>query len=71
MNVTKNSVILQTDLPGIERHAQGKVRDVYSVDENRLLIVASDRLSGTMPIAPCETVDKKLAYGSLNLNATV
>ena len=45
MNFTKNPVILQTDLPGIERHAQGKVRDVYSVDENRLLIVASDRIS--------------------------
>ena len=45
MNFTKNPVILQTDLPGIERHAQGKVRDVYSVDENRLLIVATDRIS--------------------------
>ena len=45
VNFTKNPVILQTDLPGIERHAQGKVRDVYSVDENRLLIVASDRIS--------------------------
>ena len=45
VNFTKNPVILQTDLPGIERHAQGKVRDVYSVDENRLLIVATDRIS--------------------------
>jgi phosphoribosylaminoimidazole-succinocarboxamide synthase len=45
VNFIKNPVILQTDLPGIERHAQGKVRDVYSVDEERLLIVASDRLS--------------------------
>ena len=45
MNFTKNPVILETDLPGIERHAQGKVRDVYSVDENRLLIVATDRIS--------------------------
>ncbi len=45
MNFTKNPVILQTDLSGIERHAQGKVRDVYSVDETRLLIVASDRIS--------------------------
>ena len=45
VNFTKNPVILQTDLPGIERHAQGKVRDVYSVDENRLLIIATDRIS--------------------------
>ena len=45
VNFTKNSVILQTELSGIERHAQGKVRDVYSVDEDRLLIVATDRIS--------------------------
>jgi phosphoribosylaminoimidazole-succinocarboxamide synthase len=41
---TENPVILQTDLPGVERHAQGKVRDVYRVDD-RLLIVATDRIS--------------------------
>jgi len=40
-----NTVLLQTDLSGIKRQAQGKVRDVYSVDEDRLLIVASDRIS--------------------------
>ena len=45
MNFTKNPVILQTELSGIERHAQGKVRDVYSVDKDRLLIVATDRIS--------------------------
>ena len=44
MNFT-NTVLLQTDLSGIKRQAQGKVRDVYSVDEDRLLIVASDRIS--------------------------
>ncbi|MEO8594687.1 MAG: phosphoribosylaminoimidazolesuccinocarboxamide synthase [Candidatus Solibacter sp.] len=45
MNFTKNPVILQTELPGIERHGRGKVRDVYSVDSDRLLIVATDRIS--------------------------
>jgi phosphoribosylaminoimidazole-succinocarboxamide synthase len=45
VNFIKNPVILQTDLSGIERHAQGKVRDVYRVDEDRLLIVATDRIS--------------------------
>jgi phosphoribosylaminoimidazole-succinocarboxamide synthase len=40
----KNPVLLETDLPGVARHARGKVRDVYSVD-NRLLIVATDRIS--------------------------
>ncbi len=44
MALIKNPVLLETDLPGVARHARGKVRDVYSVD-NRLLIVATDRIS--------------------------
>ena len=44
MNSTKNSVILETDLAGVERHGRGKVRDVYRVD-GKLLIVATDRIS--------------------------
>ncbi len=44
MNSTKNPVILETDLPGVERHGRGKVRDVYRID-SKLLIVATDRIS--------------------------
>jgi len=44
VNSTKNSVILETDLAGVERHGRGKVRDVYRVD-GKLLIVATDRIS--------------------------
>jgi phosphoribosylaminoimidazole-succinocarboxamide synthase len=44
VNSTSNPVILETDLPGVERHGRGKVRDVYRVDD-RLLIVATDRIS--------------------------
>jgi phosphoribosylaminoimidazole-succinocarboxamide synthase len=40
----QNPVITDTHLEGVARHARGKVRDVYSVD-NRLLIVATDRIS--------------------------
>jgi phosphoribosylaminoimidazole-succinocarboxamide synthase len=36
--------ILQTNLPGVELHGRGKVRDVYRV-EDKLLIVATDRIS--------------------------
>jgi phosphoribosylaminoimidazole-succinocarboxamide synthase len=39
-----NTVLLDTNLPGFERVARGKVRDIYSVGEN-LLIVATDRIS--------------------------
>jgi phosphoribosylaminoimidazole-succinocarboxamide synthase len=44
VDLTKNPVILESDLPGIAHHARGKVRDVYTVDK-RLLIVATDRIS--------------------------
>ena len=67
MNVTKNPVILQTDLTGIERHAQGKVRDVYSVDEARLLIVATDRLSAFDYILPTGIPDKGRVLTQLSI----
>jgi phosphoribosylaminoimidazole-succinocarboxamide synthase len=42
-----SSPILETSLDGLQRHSQGKVRDIYSFPEepNRLLIVATDRIS--------------------------
>ena len=60
MNSTENPVILQTELPGIERHAQGKVRDVYRVD-NRLLIAATDRISAFDYILATGIPDKVFA----------
>jgi phosphoribosylaminoimidazole-succinocarboxamide synthase len=45
VNLTDNPVLLQSEISGIKRHGQGKVRDVYSVDDDRLLIVATDRIS--------------------------
>jgi phosphoribosylaminoimidazole-succinocarboxamide synthase len=38
-------VILQTDFPDLHLHASGKVRDVYEIDDERLLFVATDRIS--------------------------
>ncbi|MBL4850061.1 MAG: phosphoribosylaminoimidazolesuccinocarboxamide synthase [Planctomycetes bacterium] len=43
MNVA--APVLTTQLEGLERIHQGKVRDVYRVDEGRLLFVATDRIS--------------------------
>ncbi len=45
MNQLTQNVILQTDFPDLELHASGKVRDVYRVDNDRLLFVATDRIS--------------------------
>jgi phosphoribosylaminoimidazole-succinocarboxamide synthase len=38
-------VLLQTDFPDLPLHASGKVRDVYTLDEQQLLFVATDRIS--------------------------
>src|SRR6266496_2867902 len=40
-----DSVLVQTDFPDLHLHASGKVRDVYSVGEQQLLFVATDRIS--------------------------
>ena len=38
-------VLLRTDYPELELHASGKVRDVYNLDGDHLLFVATDRIS--------------------------
>ncbi|HUJ95244.1 MAG TPA: phosphoribosylaminoimidazolesuccinocarboxamide synthase [Terriglobales bacterium] len=40
-----DTVLLQTDFPDLELYASGKVRDVYRLDNDRLLFVATDRIS--------------------------
>ena len=42
---TLDPVLLQTDFPDVTLHASGKVRDVYQLDEQSLLFVATDRIS--------------------------
>ncbi len=46
------TIITETHLPGIELVARGKVRDIYSVGDDRLLIVATDRISAFDVILP-------------------
>jgi phosphoribosylaminoimidazole-succinocarboxamide synthase len=38
-------VLLRTEYPDLQLHASGKVRDVYKIDQDRLLFVATDRIS--------------------------
>jgi phosphoribosylaminoimidazole-succinocarboxamide synthase len=40
-----DNVLLQTDFPDLQLHASGKVRDVYQLGNDRLLFVATDRIS--------------------------
>jgi phosphoribosylaminoimidazole-succinocarboxamide synthase len=40
-----DTVLVSTNFPDLQLHASGKVRDVYSVDDDHLLFVATDRIS--------------------------
>ena len=42
----------QSNLPGLDLIHRGKVRDVYALDEQRLLMVATDRLSAFDVVMP-------------------
>jgi phosphoribosylaminoimidazole-succinocarboxamide synthase len=66
VDLTQDSVILQTDFPGIEQHARGKVRDVYRVD-GKLLIVATDRISAFDYILPTGIPDKGKVLTQLSI----
>ena len=57
MEATQEHIILETSLSGIERFSQGKVRDVYRLG-NQLLIVATDRLSAFDVVLPTGIPDK-------------
>ncbi|MFC4726737.1 phosphoribosylaminoimidazolesuccinocarboxamide synthase [Coralloluteibacterium thermophilus] len=46
------SVLHTSDLPGLELLHRGKVRDVYALDRDRLLMVATDRISAFDVVLP-------------------
>ncbi len=46
------TTLLQSDLPGLNLLHRGKVRDVYALPGNELLIVATDRLSAFDVVLP-------------------
>jgi phosphoribosylaminoimidazole-succinocarboxamide synthase len=66
VNPTSRPVITETNIPGAERHARGKVRDVYSVGD-RLLIVATDRISAFDYILPTGIPDKGRVLTQLSI----
>jgi phosphoribosylaminoimidazole-succinocarboxamide synthase len=44
-STVNNDVLLQTDFPQLQLFASGKVRDLYKIGSDRLLFVATDRIS--------------------------
>ncbi len=45
ISTSTNDVLLNTDLPGLDLYASGKVRDIYRIDNDHLLFIATDRIS--------------------------
>src|SRR5215213_554686 len=50
--MTGTRPVLETSLSGLQLLRRGKVRDVYGVTDNELLIVATDRISAFDCILP-------------------
>lgn len=51
-SVAVPTTLSQSNLPGLELIHRGKVRDVYALDDKRLLMVATDRLSAFDVVMP-------------------
>ena len=60
-------VLTTTNLPGITLRARGKVRDVYSIGEDRLLIIATDRISAFDYILATGIPDKGRVLTAMSL----
>ncbi len=52
------STVFTSDLHSVQRFRQGKVRDIYAVDDEHLLIVATDRLSAFDIVLPTPIPEK-------------
>jgi phosphoribosylaminoimidazole-succinocarboxamide synthase len=60
------SVIQETNFPGIKPAARGKVRDIYDLGD-KLLIVATDRLSAFDVVMPTPIPDKGKVLNQISL----
>ena len=61
-----NTVVSETDFPGLKLRGRGKVRDIYDLGD-RLLIVATDRLSAFDVVLPTPIPDKGRVLTQLSL----
>lgn len=64
--MTNAAAVLQTSIPDLNLVKRGKVRDVYAVDDERLLIVATDRISAFDCILPTAIARKGEVLTSLS-----
>ena len=61
-----NAVVWETDFPGLKLASRGKVRDIYEVGDD-LLLVATDRLSAFDVVLPTPIPDKGRVLTQLSL----
>jgi len=59
-------IVYRTELRGLERVHEGKVRDIYAVDEATWLIVTTDRLSAFDVVLPDPIPDKGYVLNSIS-----
>ena len=57
-SMASGNVVSRSEIPGLDLVHRGKVRDVYSVDKDRLLLVATDRISAFDCVLPTLIPDK-------------
>ena len=50
--MSSEKMVLETEIPGLELIARGKVRDIYAADADSLLIVTTDRISAFDVVLP-------------------
>ncbi len=67
MSATSCNVVIETNLPGVELVGRGKVRDIYAVDDDKLLLVATDRLSAFDVVLPTPVPRKGQVLTQLSL----
>jgi phosphoribosylaminoimidazole-succinocarboxamide synthase len=67
MAIRTDHVLLQTDFPDLEMYASGKVRDIYRVDNEHLLFVATDRISAFDYVLASGIPDKGRVLTQLSL----
>jgi phosphoribosylaminoimidazole-succinocarboxamide synthase len=62
-----HTALLTTELPELTLLNRGKVRDVYAVDDERLLFIASDRISAFDAVMPNGIPDKGRVLTQISL----
>jgi len=61
------SSVFETDLTGLTRIHRGKVRDIYAVDDDHMLIVSTDRLSAFDVVMPDPIPGKGCVLNEISL----